>query len=92
MKRDIVTAVIYYYIMTEFHYAKCDSRLSAYGGVGIKVSYFCYKNTCIKILAKICTARDQHVPPFFVHASRLNANGSKHLRLSFTIFFGVSSI
>ena len=25
-----------------------DSRLSAYGGVGIEVSSFCYKNTCIK--------------------------------------------
>ena len=53
MKCDIVTAGIYYYIMTEFHYAKRDSRLSAYGGVGIEVSYFCYKNTCIKILAKM---------------------------------------
>ena len=33
MKRDIVTAVIYCYITTDFYYAKCDSRLSAYGGV-----------------------------------------------------------
>ena len=33
MKRDIVTAVIYCYITTDFHYAKCDSHLSAYGGV-----------------------------------------------------------
>ena len=33
MKRDLVTAVIYYYITTEFHYAKRDSRLSACGGV-----------------------------------------------------------
>ena len=33
MKRDIVTAVIQYYITTEFRYAKRDSRLSAYGGV-----------------------------------------------------------
>ena len=33
VKRDIVTAVIYCYITTDFHYAKCDSRLSAYGGV-----------------------------------------------------------
>ena len=32
VKRDIVTAVICY-ITTDFHYAKCDSRLSAYGGV-----------------------------------------------------------
>ena len=53
MKRHIVTAVIYYYIMIEFHYAKDDSRLLAYGGVGTEVSYFCsicYKN--IKILAE----------------------------------------
>ena len=54
MKRDIVTVVIYYYITTEFHYAKRDSRLlAACGGVGIEVSYFCYKNTGIKILAKM---------------------------------------
>ena len=53
MKRDIVTAVIFYYITTEFHYAKHDSRLSAFGGVGIEVSYVCYKNTCIKISAKM---------------------------------------
>ena len=33
MKRDIVTAVIYCYITTDFHYAKRDSRLSAYEGV-----------------------------------------------------------
>ena len=32
VKRDIVTAVICS-ITTDFHYAKCDSRLSAYGGV-----------------------------------------------------------
>ena len=53
-KRDIVTAVIYYYTTTEFHYAKDDSRLLAYGGVGSEVSYFCYicyKN--IKISAKM---------------------------------------
>ena len=43
-KSDIVTAVIYYYTMTDFHYAKHNSRLSAYGGVGIEVSYFYYKN------------------------------------------------
>ena len=30
MKRDIVTAVFYYYIMTKFHYAKHGL---AYGGV-----------------------------------------------------------
>ena len=33
VKRDIVTAVIYCYITTDFPYAKLDSRLSAYGGV-----------------------------------------------------------
>ena len=33
MKRDIVTAVIYCYITTDFYYAKRDSHLSAYGGV-----------------------------------------------------------
>ena len=32
---------------------KLFSRLSAYGGVGIEVSYFCYKNSCIKISAKM---------------------------------------
>ena len=36
VKLDIVTAVIYYYIMTEFHYVKHDSRLSAYGMYGEK--------------------------------------------------------
>ena len=30
---NIVIAVIYSYTTTEFHYAKRDSRLSAYGGV-----------------------------------------------------------
>ena len=33
VKRDIVTAVIYCYITTDFYYAKRDSRLSAYRGV-----------------------------------------------------------
>ena len=33
VKHDIVTAVIHCYMATKFHYAKCDSRLSAYGGV-----------------------------------------------------------
>ena len=41
MSKKRVTAVIYYYITTEFHYVKRDSRLSAYVGVGIEVSYFC---------------------------------------------------
>ena len=46
-RSDIVTAVIYYYITTEFHYAKDDSRLLAHGGVGTEVSYVCYKNITI---------------------------------------------
>ena len=33
VKRDIVTAVIYCYITTDFNYAKRDSRLSANEGV-----------------------------------------------------------
>ena len=33
VKRDIFTAVIHYYITTEFHYAKRDSRFAAYGGL-----------------------------------------------------------
>jgi len=33
VKRDIFTADIYYYITTEFGYAKRDLRLVAYGGV-----------------------------------------------------------
>ena len=33
MKHDIATAVIYCYITTDFHYSKCDSCLSTYGGV-----------------------------------------------------------
>ena len=49
VKRDIVTAIIY--TTTKFHYAKHDSHLSAYGGVGMEVSYFYYKN--IKTSAKI---------------------------------------
>ena len=39
VKHDIVTAVIYCYITTDFHYAKCDSRLSAYGGVMLQRVY-----------------------------------------------------
>ena len=45
VKRDIVTAIIYYYIMSEFHYTK---RGSVYGGVMYgekpKFRYFCNKN------------------------------------------------
>ena len=39
VKRDIlvVTAVIYCYITTDFHYANRDSRLSAYGGVRLQM-------------------------------------------------------
>ena len=33
VKRDIVTAVIYCYITTDFNFAKRDCRLSAYKGV-----------------------------------------------------------
>ena len=58
MKRDIITAVIYCYITTDFHYAKCDSHLSAYGGMlqrvciekninrhfSLNFSKFCNKN------------------------------------------------
>ena len=40
VKCDKVTAVIYYYTTTKFHYAKRDSTLSEYGGVNIEVSYF----------------------------------------------------
>ena len=40
VKRDKVTAVIYYYKMTDFHYAKRDSPLSEYEVVNIEVSYF----------------------------------------------------
>ena len=48
VKRDIVTAVICY-ITTDFHYAKCDSRLSAYGGVMLQ--RVCKVKTSIDILA-----------------------------------------
>ena len=39
VKRDKVTAIIYYYTTTEFHYTKRDLPLSEYGGVDIEVSY-----------------------------------------------------
>ena len=51
VKRDKVTAVIYYYTTTEFHYAKRDSPLSEFGGVNIEVSLYC-SYTNIKISAK----------------------------------------
>ena len=50
MKRDIVTAVTYYYITTEFHKAKRDSRLSAYGDVtlhGLNLKRFLWGKTRI---------------------------------------------
>ena len=41
VKHDIVITVIYYYTVTEFHYAKRDLPFnSAYGGVRIEVNYF----------------------------------------------------
>ena len=43
---SVVTAIIYYYITTWFHYAKRDSRLSAYGGV-------MYGKNIMDILAEI---------------------------------------
>ena len=43
VKRDKVTAVIYCYITTEFHYAKRDSGLSACGGVMLQRSEFAKK-------------------------------------------------
>jgi len=51
VKRDIATAINYYYTTTEFHYAKRDSPLSEYGGVNIEVSYVKYRN--VKISAKM---------------------------------------
>ena len=36
-KHDTVTADIYYYITTEFGYAKCDLRLAAYDGVVLQL-------------------------------------------------------
>ena len=49
-ERDIVSAVIYCYIPTEFHYAKRDSPLSAFEAVGIEVSCFYCKNIKISQL------------------------------------------
>ena len=43
VRRDIVAAVIYYYITTEFHYSKRDSPLSEYGGVTLKSVIFTSK-------------------------------------------------
>ena len=40
VKRDMFAADIYYYITTEFDYAKRDSRLAAYGGVVLQRSEF----------------------------------------------------
>ena len=43
VKRDIATAVIYYYTTTESHCAKGDYPLSEYGGVNIEVNYLSTK-------------------------------------------------
>ena len=53
--RDIVTAVVYCYITTEFHYAKRDSGLLAFGGVMLQrfVQRFVWEKTLIEILAEI---------------------------------------
>ena len=48
VKRDIVTAIIYCYITTDFQYTKRDSRLSAYGGVMLQRVL---RKTSIDILA-----------------------------------------
>ena len=40
VKRDMFAADIYYYITTEFDYAKRDSRHAAYGGVVLHRSEF----------------------------------------------------
>ena len=61
MKRDKVTAVIYCYITTEFHYAKRDSGLSACGGDMLQRSEFakgCMGKKKKKTLIGIFTAHD----------------------------------
>ena len=71
MKRDIVTSVIYYYITTDFHYAKRNSRLSAYGGVMLQ-------RVCIEKninrdfnlnFSKFCNKRTDSMPCrlFYIH-------------------------
>ena len=52
--RDIVTAVVYCYITTEFHYAKRDSGLLEFGGVMLQRFEFtkvCMGKTLTDILA-----------------------------------------
>ena len=52
--RDIVTAVVYCYITTEFHYAKRDSGLLeglCYNGLNLQ--RFVWEKTFIEILAEI---------------------------------------
>ena len=54
--RDIVTAVVYCYITTEFHYTKRDSGLLAFGGVMFQRSNlqrFVWEKTLTAILAEI---------------------------------------
>ena len=55
-KRDTVTADIYYYIMTEFGYAKRDLRLAVCGGVVLQrfeFIKFVWGKTVIDIIAEI---------------------------------------
>ena len=52
--RDIVTAVVYCYITTEFHYAERDSGLLEFGGVMLQRFEFtkvCMRKTLTEILA-----------------------------------------
>ena len=42
---DIVTAVVYCYMMTKFHYAKRDSGLLAFGGVMLQ--WFEFTKVCM---------------------------------------------
>ena len=54
--RDIVTAVVYCYITTEFHYTKRDSGLLAFGGVMFQrpnLQRFVWEKTLTAILAEI---------------------------------------
>ena len=54
--RDIVTAVVYCYITTKFHYTKRDSGLLAFGGVMLQRFEFtkvCMEKTLTAILAEI---------------------------------------
>ena len=56
---NILTAIIYYYIMTKFHYAKRDSGFSACEGVMLKrfectkVTLYIWGKALIDILTKM---------------------------------------